>query len=121
MCSFFMNLTAKCGGTRHASKGTITSPNYPGSYESNMDCEYRIVVDPNYNIVLNFVTVNLKRRFGNPGVGSSEDKMNNDTYDDTLTVYDIDSFNNTSTYYYLIQISKQIISFVACLSGLVCK
>lgn len=102
--------TAKCGGTRRASKGTITSPNYPGSYESNMDCEYRIIVDPNYRIVLNFVSVNLKRRFGNPGVGSGEDKMNNETYDDTLTVYDIDILNSTSTYI-LIVYKLQIESF----------
>lgn len=65
-----------------------------------MDCEYSIVARSNNQIVLNFVSVNLKRRFGNPGVGSGHDKINNETYDDTLTVYDVDLINSTSTYNY---------------------
>lgn len=93
MNKFFLCL-AKCGGTRRAPRGSISSPNYPGSYESNLDCEYRIIVDADRLVSLQFGVINLKRRY--PGIGVGEDMANNDTYDDTLTIYDVDPFNNTS-------------------------
>ncbi|KAL5234243.1 hypothetical protein ACI65C_001653 [Semiaphis heraclei] len=92
---FKLNVTiAKCGGTRRSLQGTISSPKYPGSYESNMDCEYRIIVDFKHRIILNFNVVNMKRRF--PKIGVVPDVWhNNETYDDTLSIYDVDPLNNT--------------------------
>ncbi|XP_022177373.1 cubilin-like [Myzus persicae] len=91
---FKLNVTiAKCGGTRRSLRGTISSPKYPGSYESNMDCEYRIMVDFRRRIVLHFDVVSLKRRY--PSIGSTDFSHNNDTYDDTLSIYDVDPLNNT--------------------------
>uniref|UniRef100_A0A2H8TEF1 Cubilin n=1 Tax=Melanaphis sacchari TaxID=742174 RepID=A0A2H8TEF1_9HEMI len=91
---FKLNVTiAKCGGTRRAPQGKISSPKYPGSYESNMECEYRIITDINRRIILNFDVVSLKRRF--PSIGIGPEMPNNDTYDDTLTIYDVEPFNNT--------------------------
>jgi len=90
-------LTAKCGGTRRAAQGKISSPNYPGSYESNMDCEYRIIAGPNKQVILKFETVSLKRRYpGNRIVG---DVVNNETSDDSLTIFNVDPLNKTSNVY----------------------
>lgn len=95
---YYLIFTAKCGGTRRSLQGTISSPKYPGSYESNMDCEYRIIVDFKHRIILNFNVVNMKRRF--PKIGVVPDVWhNNETYDDTLSIYDVDPLNNTSTYF----------------------
>ncbi|KAF0762933.1 cubilin, partial [Aphis craccivora] len=95
---FKLNVTiAKCGGTRRAPQGTISSPKYPGSYESNMDCEYRIITDYRHRIILNFNVVSLNRRY--PSIGVGPDMPLNETYDDTLTIYDVEPFNNTSTYF----------------------
>jgi len=95
----YLSFTAKCGGIRRSLRGAISSPKYPGSYESNMDCEYRIIVDFKHRIVLNFNVVSLKRRYPSIGV-IPEVWHNNDTYDDTLSIYDVDPLNNTSKYYY---------------------
>jgi len=93
-------LAAKCGGTRRDPHGTIASPNYPGSYESNMECEYRIILGVNRRVRLEFETVYLRRRY--PSIAMDEPVGRyNDTYDDTLTVYDVDLFNNTSIYTYI--------------------
>lgn len=95
---YYLFFTAKCGGTRRSLHGIISSPKYPGSYESNMDCEYRIIVDFRRRIILNFNVVSLKRRF--PHIGVVPDVWhNNETYDDTLSIYDVDPLNNTSTYF----------------------
>jgi len=94
----YLFFTAKSAGIRRSLQGAISSPKYPGSYESNMDCEYRIIVDFRRRIILNFDVVSLKRRY--PSIGVLPDVWhNNDTYDDTLSVYDVDPFNNTSKYY----------------------
>ncbi|XP_029345465.1 cubilin isoform X2 [Acyrthosiphon pisum] len=91
---FKLNVTiAKCGGTRRAPQGKISSPNYPGSYEANMDCEYKIIAEPGMQVKLKFETVRLKRRY--PGIGIVENTVNNETYDDTLTVFDVDPLNKT--------------------------
>jgi len=87
-------LTAKCGGTRRAAQGEILSPNYPGSYDPNMDCEYKIIAGPNMQVLLKFKTVSLKRRY--PGIGIVDDVINNETSDDTLTIFDVDPLNKTS-------------------------
>jgi len=87
--------TAKCGGIRRDFHGTIASPNYPGSYEPNMECEYRIILGTNLRVKLDFETVHLRRWY--PSIGMDEPLGGyNETYDDTLTVYDVDFFNNTS-------------------------
>lgn len=43
-----------CGGALTALSGEITSPNYPGSYQSNRDCTWKIVVPPGSHIQLTF-------------------------------------------------------------------
>ncbi|XP_050535178.1 cubilin [Daktulosphaira vitifoliae] len=96
---FKLNVSiGKCGGTVKGYQGVIASPYYPGSYESNMDCEYRIITFENHNIVLTFKTLSLRKLF-------SEDWINrgkgNETYDDSLTIYDVDIYNSTR-----IQIAK---------------
>lgn len=92
----FCFYTAKCGGTRRALSGTIFSPNYPGSYESNMDCEYKIIAAPNRRIELNFDTVSLKKRYPQLGITDDSITLYNDTYDDSLTIYDVEPINKTS-------------------------
>lgn len=57
-----------------------------------MDCEYRIIVNGFNRIVLNFQKVNLKRRYA----VAYEISSYNDTYDDSLTIYDVDPVNSTS-------------------------
>lgn len=94
---FLFFFIAKCGGTRRASQGTISSPKYPGSYEPNMDCEYRIITDYRLRIILNFNVISLNRRY--PSIGVGPEMPLNETYDDTLTIYDVEPFNNTSTYF----------------------
>lgn len=89
---------AKCGGTRRALSGTIFSPNYPGSYESNMDCEYKIITGINRRIQLHFNTVSLKKRYPQIGMTDDSNLLNNETYDDSLTIYDVDPINQTSIY-----------------------
>lgn len=90
----FLFRTAKCGGVRRAFRGTISSPNFPGSYDSNLDCEYLIIVQPNYRVSLNFETLNLKRRY--PSIFRNNDGYTNNTYDDSLTIYDVDDLLNSN-------------------------
>ncbi|XP_029345463.1 cubilin isoform X3 [Acyrthosiphon pisum] len=91
---FKLNVTiAKCGGTRRAAEGEISSPNYPGSYESNMDCEYKIIAGPNKRVLLKFEKVNLKRRY--PGTEIVGDAVSKETSDDSLTIFDVDPLNKT--------------------------
>jgi len=62
-----------------------------------MDCEYKIIAGPNKQVVLKFKTVSLKRRY--PGIGIVGDVVNNETSDDTLTIFDVDPINKTSNAY----------------------
>lgn len=94
--NFVFLFIAKCGGTRRALSGTIFSPNYPGSYESNMDCEYRIIAGPHLRIELKFDIVSLKKRYPQIGLSDDSNYLNNDTYDDSLTIYDVEPINKTS-------------------------
>lgn len=64
-----------------------------------MDCEYRIIADYDRQVVLKFEMVNLKRRITNEMYNVV---MNNDTYDDTLTVYDVNPLNNTSNNFHIL-------------------
>lgn len=91
--SRFFFVVAKCGGTRHAYRGTISSPNYPGGYEPNMDCEYRIIVDLNRQVRLSFDTLNLRRWYSSIFTGN---ETNNAVRDDSLSIYDVDPFTDNS-------------------------
>ena len=42
--------------------GIITSPNYPVSYKANDECEYEIQPQPNQDIVLTFLEIDMKAR-----------------------------------------------------------
>lgn len=64
-----------------------------------MDCEYKIIAGPGMRVKLKFEIVRLKRRYS--AIGIVEDTVNNDTYDDSLTIFDVDSLNNTSNFYVL--------------------
>jgi len=59
-----------------------------------MDCEYTIIAEPGMQVKLKFEIVRLKRRY--PGIGIVENTVNNETYDDTLTIFDVDPLNKTS-------------------------
>jgi len=59
-----------------------------------MDCEYKIIAEPGMQVKLKFETVRLKRRY--PGIEIVENTVNNETYDDTLTIFDVDPLNKTS-------------------------
>jgi len=48
-------------------------------------------------VVLKLETVSLNRR--NPRIGIVEDTANNENYDDTLTIFDVDPLNKTSNVY----------------------
>ena len=43
-----------CGGTLTGTEGTVTSPNYPDSYNHNEDCVWIITVPDSDNVVLQF-------------------------------------------------------------------
>lgn len=49
-----------CGGALTALSGEITSPNYPGSYQSNRDCTWKIVVPPGSHIQLTFNEIDIE-------------------------------------------------------------
>ncbi|CAG2229865.1 CUBN [Mytilus edulis] len=43
-----------CGGIFNEPSGTLTSQNYPSNYCNNHDCNYNIIVDDGFKIMLNF-------------------------------------------------------------------
>lgn len=49
-----------CGGLLTADSGSIESPDYPLSYSSNLNCEYRIIVSQGSAIQLVIVALNLE-------------------------------------------------------------
>lgn len=65
-----------------------------------MDCEYRIVSNPGFKVALHFVMVNLNRQ--SHSINMSLNVSNSENYDDSLTVYDVEPLNNTSTWIYII-------------------
>jgi len=44
-----------CGGIIHANQGLIRSPNYPGSYNTSIECTWDITVTNGYHIMMSFV------------------------------------------------------------------
>jgi hypothetical protein len=61
-----------------------------------MDCEYKIIAGPNRRIELYFDTVSLKKRYPQLGMVDDSITLYNDTYDDSLTIYDVEPINKTS-------------------------
>ena len=51
---FFFFAVNDCGATLTALSGEVTSPNYPGSYQSGRDCTWKIVVTPGSHLQLTF-------------------------------------------------------------------
>nr|XP_033495310.1 cubilin [Epinephelus lanceolatus] len=49
-----INATADCGGTFTSSTGSFSSPNYPDYYPNNRECIFKITVQVNMQIMLNF-------------------------------------------------------------------
>lgn len=49
-----------CGGLMSQSKGSITSPNYPGSYPHNSQCEWRISINEGSSIQIVFSDLDLE-------------------------------------------------------------
>ena len=66
LCSFPITVNY-CGGTLNALSGEITSPNYPGTYRSNRDCTWKIVIPAGNHLQLTFKVrcSKLFRRFIN--------------------------------------------------------
>lgn len=50
-----------CGGTLTTLSGEITSPNYPGTYQSNRDCTWRIIVPQGSHIQLTFQEIDIEQ------------------------------------------------------------
>jgi len=53
-------------------------------------------------VILKFEKVNLKRRY--PGIGIFGDVVNNETSDDSLTIFDVDPLNKTSNVYLCVSV-----------------
>ncbi|XP_059179030.1 cubilin-like isoform X2 [Physella acuta] len=51
---------ATCGGTIIGASGTITSPNYPGNYRINTECEWSVVAPVGHYIIFNITNFNLQ-------------------------------------------------------------
>lgn len=56
----------ECGATLTALSGEITSPNYPGSYQSNRDCTWKIVVPAGNHLELTFTEIDIEEKTGCP-------------------------------------------------------
>ncbi|XP_063985313.1 cubilin homolog [Diachasmimorpha longicaudata] len=50
-----------CGGHIRKQKGIVSSPGYPKSYPTNIDCEWTIEVDYGYGIQINFTDVDTEK------------------------------------------------------------
>ncbi|XP_043916230.1 cubilin-like [Protopterus annectens] len=55
-----INASTVCGAEYLEPTGVLTSPNYPNNYPNNRDCVYRIVVESNKQIRLNFTDFRLE-------------------------------------------------------------
>ena len=49
-----------CGGTLTGASGEISSPNFPGPYDNQLDCQWLIVVDPALGVHLELFTLDLE-------------------------------------------------------------
>ncbi|XP_015810319.3 cubilin [Nothobranchius furzeri] len=55
-----INATTDCGGTFTSSTGSFSSPNYPHNYPNSRDCIFKIIVEINMQIMLNFTSFDLE-------------------------------------------------------------
>ncbi|XP_066579431.1 cubilin [Amia ocellicauda] len=55
-----INATTDCGEIFTEPTGVLTSPNYPNNYPLNRDCVYKIIVETNRQIMLNFTNFKLE-------------------------------------------------------------
>uniref|UniRef100_A0A4W6F2P1 Cubilin n=1 Tax=Lates calcarifer TaxID=8187 RepID=A0A4W6F2P1_LATCA len=55
-----INATTDCSETFTSSSGTFSSPNYPDYYPNNRDCIFKIIVQVNVQIMLNFTNFELE-------------------------------------------------------------
>ncbi|XP_037612385.1 cubilin [Sebastes umbrosus] len=55
-----INATTDCGETFTSSTGSFSSPNYPAYYPNNRDCIFKIIVQVNMQIMLNFTDFELE-------------------------------------------------------------
>nr|XP_020470999.1 cubilin [Monopterus albus] len=55
-----INATTDCGQTFTSPTGTFSSPNYPDLYPNNRECIFKIIVEVNMQIMLNFTTFELE-------------------------------------------------------------
>lgn len=55
----FYNFTV-CGGNFTIEKATITTPNYPRNYPSNLHCEWLITINPNHRINLTILDFDVE-------------------------------------------------------------
>ena len=65
LCSHVWGLSvsfcaAICGGSVFAANGSITSPNFPANYDSNMDCEWAIHGPTGHFLTITFETFELQ-------------------------------------------------------------
>ncbi|KAK6490308.1 cubilin [Huso huso] len=58
-----INATTDCGEVYTAPTGTLTSPNYPNNYPNSRQCIYKIVVETNRQIMLNFTDFILEHTY----------------------------------------------------------
>uniref|UniRef100_A0A671XF39 Cubilin n=1 Tax=Sparus aurata TaxID=8175 RepID=A0A671XF39_SPAAU len=55
-----LNATTDCGETFTSATGSFSSPNYPDYYPNNRDCVFKITVQINMQIMLNFTSFELE-------------------------------------------------------------
>uniref|UniRef100_W5MX16 Cubilin n=1 Tax=Lepisosteus oculatus TaxID=7918 RepID=W5MX16_LEPOC len=55
-----INATTDCAEVYTSPTGTLTSPNYPNNYPMNRECVYKIIVETNRQIMLNFTDFMLE-------------------------------------------------------------
>ncbi|XP_014830968.1 PREDICTED: cubilin, partial [Poecilia mexicana] len=55
-----INASTDCGESFTSPTGTFTSPSYPNSYPNSRDCTFKIIVELNMQILLNFTSFELE-------------------------------------------------------------
>ncbi|KAG9276492.1 cubilin [Astyanax mexicanus] len=55
-----LNATTDCSAEYRTPTGVLTSPNYPSNYPSTRECVYKIIVEINMQIMLNFTDFELE-------------------------------------------------------------
>ena len=53
-------VNSTCGGTLTGASGEISSPNFPGPYDNQLDCQWLIVVDPALAVHLELFSFDLE-------------------------------------------------------------